>query len=297
MLKRYETDDFRMEKSSYEDLVQELDSVGGFVKTEALPSAGGRPINYYAIGNESEGAPTIIMDGSIHNAHEWKSAHGMLEMMRVLSSPDLYLMESELVRYLLTKYRFIVLPVVSPDSYAGSKSPNDNGVIINNNFDYKFENGDQETRGPYAFSENESCNIRDLVLGNNTALYINTHSYGDGKSVVLLMARKDLRSDVNYYIKSSLDDTTESYSYKERTLHSSINNNSSSYNWARSQVNDGGDRVAGVVMEPGSKLQLWQNKNVTVYSFFSLINYFDSKPDVPKAKQKNNRFFAYPYCI
>lgn len=278
MLSRYETNSANTEKTEYYAFLSELDTITGFEKHRLKDSAGGYPVYGYSIGDADK--PTIIIDGSIHNYHEWKSAHAAMELMRVLSDPSLWAAESELIYRLLDKYRFYFIPVVSPDTYVTGLRPNANGVALDYNFPHEKWSPETDgvnpgTGGTAPFSEPETQNIRDVVLNSNTFVYINLHTYGS--SSYLIMARSNVNQSASTSLHAAISETTTIYSdYNKPPFFTRANRGSSSYNWVGQQDGIYTDKMIGVVLEHGSSLPLPENKNIAIHSIFTFIYKVDA---------------------
>lgn len=284
---RYDSDIPDVTKQLYADFVLGVDAISGFTKHTLLSSAGGSPIYGYSIGDPSK--PCIVIDGSIHNPHEWKSAYGVKEFMRVISHPYLYTGEQNLITYLKDKYRFFFIPVVSPDTYINGTEVNVNGVWIDRNFDYNWEGTPPERRGPFPFSENESQNIRDVVLNENTAIYINNHTIGNYDDLILLRENKNI--EVNTIVRRLLSFAEEVYSDFNRPWNTTtMSPRSSSYNWVGEQDGALSSNIISTVFEPGFVLTMNQLLSISVWGMVCFIANVDELFD--RSKKKGNRFFS-----
>lgn len=288
---RYDSDIPDVAKQPYADLITSIDAVAGFTKHTLLPSAGGHPCYGYSIGDPVK--PCIMILGAIHNPHEWKSAYGVRELMRVISNPSLYSSEQTLVQYLKDKYRFYFIPVVSPDSYENSTTTNENGVWINRNFDYNWDITPIEERGPFPFSENETINIRDVFLNENSAILIDNHTVGNFND--LLMMRENAIAELTTVVTDLLLDAETIYNdYNKLSNFVGFNYNSSAYNWASSQDGSLSDKAIGQVFEPGYGLTMNQLLSISVWGMVHFIANVDAWFDGPKGK-RNKFFFDLSY--
>ncbi|KAI5638987.1 zinc carboxypeptidase domain-containing protein [Phthorimaea operculella] len=167
---------------------------------EPAKSFEGRPIKYLKISTtnfEDESKPIIFIDAGIH-AREWitipTATWAIHKLTENITEPDL-----------LERFDWIIMPVVNPDGYAFTFTPNNRfwrktrstdqhplsvmfpGVDGNRNFDF-FWNTVGISNNPssdiYAggapFSEIETRVVRDALHENlhRIALYITMHSYG-----------------------------------------------------------------------------------------------------------------------
>ncbi|KAI5638986.1 zinc carboxypeptidase domain-containing protein [Phthorimaea operculella] len=167
---------------------------------EPAKSFEGRPLKYLKISTtnfEDESKPIIFIDGGIH-AREWITPPAVTwaihKLTENVTEPDL-----------LERFDWILMPVVNPDGYDFTFTPNGRwwrktrstdqhplsalfpGVDGNRNFDF-FWNTVGTSNSPAAdnyagsapFSEIECRVIRDALHENlhRIALYITMHSYG-----------------------------------------------------------------------------------------------------------------------
>lgn len=291
---RYDSDTSDTSKEPYLTLLGGIDAIAGYEKHTLKPSAGGHDCFGYSIGDE--GKPCILVDGVIHNNHEWKSAYSTKELMRVIANPALYPTEQDLIEYLKNKYRFYFIPVVSPDSYVNGSGPNENGVRINNNFDYFWESQAALEKGPYPFSETEAQNIRDVVLSENTAMYINLHTVGNSND--LLMIRENRNADIAgipFALAENADLLYADYGKPSR-VSGPLVGSASSYNWAGEQEGALSEKVLATVYEPGFGLTIPQNASISVWGMIFFIanadDYLVNPPEDDELLQlRKNRFF------
>ncbi|XP_038217344.1 carboxypeptidase B-like [Zerene cesonia] len=161
----------------------------------------GRPMKYVRISTtnfEDPNKPIYILDAAMHS-REWVTPpvalytiHRLVEDLR---NED---------RDLLENVDWVILPVFNPDgwefshvqnrmwrrsrSFNATISPICYGADLNRNFDIFFGTFSVSSNpcsdiypGPFAFSEIESRNVRDMLYLylNRTQIYMNMHSYGN----------------------------------------------------------------------------------------------------------------------
>lgn len=157
----------------------------------------GRDMEVVKIGSKGNNKQAIFIDAGIH-AREWVSIPTALYILTNLIQG--YGKNADMTK-LVDKFDWYILPVINPDGYEfsrkgdrfwrknRSKSPRSNclGVDLNRNFGFHFGGPGTSTdpcseifRGPNAFSEKESQNLRDflLTLKGRFALYVSFHAYG-----------------------------------------------------------------------------------------------------------------------
>uniref|UniRef100_A0A0B6ZD93 Peptidase M14 domain-containing protein n=1 Tax=Arion vulgaris TaxID=1028688 RepID=A0A0B6ZD93_9EUPU len=167
----------------------------------------GRPTPYVKISSLNDKKPkgTIFIDGGIHG-REWISPALTVEIIHRLA----FNTENDTaVDTLLSMFNWLIVPLVNPDGYAHtftpglenrmwrksrstsySNDPNCFGVDLNRNFGYHWNNSPSHGgssnpcsgtfSGPRSFSEPESHNLRNILLGNNDTIkgYLSFHSFG-----------------------------------------------------------------------------------------------------------------------
>jgi carboxypeptidase T len=198
---------------TYTQLLEELDSMCSkypdLISCRAVidPNTltnGGRPIYWVRISdnpNVNENEPKALYT-SLHHAREPLSLMQNIYYMWYLL--ENYATDDE-VRYLVDNSELFFIPCVNPDGYVynNTNSPNGGGmwrknrrpnggtsfgVDLNRNYGYAFafnNSGSSGTttsdtyRGPSAFSEPESRNIKFFCENNDIKLSLNYHSYGN----------------------------------------------------------------------------------------------------------------------
>lgn len=292
---RYNSANASEDKQAYSDFVSECAALQSFTQHTLKPSAGGEPIYGYSLGNPDN--PKVVIDGSIHNPHEWKSAYSVLEFMKVLNDPSLFSVGESVINELKQRYYVFCIPVVSPDSYIHSSRGNANNVALDFNFDYNREYTisvaeEDGTPGAYPLSERETQNISDAVLSGKTQIYINTHTLGDNNPLYMVRRNKD--PIVDGVINAMRDDAVVAYAdYDKQVRKDGLNRASSSYNWAGYQRGYKDEFIAATVFEPSYGLTMQQNRSIAVYGYtYLILNIADA---LSKIVEKKNKFFFSDY--
>lgn len=170
---------------------------------EDLLSHNGNPIWWIKISdnpNEQEDEPQVLYTG-LHHAREGIGVQQMIYFM-------LHLLEnyesSEEIQTLVNSRELYFVPVINPDGYLYNEQTNPNGggmwrknrlnnggsfgVDINRNYGYKWgldDNGSSPNpgsdtyRGPSAFSEPETQNMKQFIEEHNFKIALNYHSYSN----------------------------------------------------------------------------------------------------------------------
>src|SRR5699024_10442763 len=124
--------------------------------------------------------PKIIMGASIHGGeglsvialyYFFKRMHESWKQNKTLS-------------YLRNNVIFSICPIRSPRDYDNKTYVNVNGVNINRNFPYRWEERDDDTKGTEPFSEVESRVQRDIIEANKDAIHhVDVHVRGGRQRV------------------------------------------------------------------------------------------------------------------
>lgn len=179
------------------------------------PSLGGKPIQALHLhANNGGDKDTIMFVGGVHGNEEGSSdillefAGGLLlayqtgQGIQYGDRPGRTFQAAE-IKSILDEHDIVLLPLVNPDGHVlsqtmipptGAGRLNARGVDINRNFGVMFESdnfhpqallavgtqpGQEQFRGTKAFTEPETCNVRDL-LGQfaDTAWFMDLHASG-----------------------------------------------------------------------------------------------------------------------
>lgn len=234
---------------SYQPLLDYLNGIEGYDKHRLKDSYSGLEINGYSIGDLNK--PTIFIDGQIHSNHEWGTSHHVAEFMKIIKNPPpIY---RRMIDRLKTKYSFYFIPCVNPDGYNRGRnqgSHNDNGVHIDRNFDYRWEQySDVDRKGDFPFSETEAQNIRDVVLEVKPVAYLNLHTWGGGDGTYVRQPQNNayelIMSDYIHSIHLTNLDISKNYTV--------ANGGPSSYNWVGEQDGLTGRKIISSVLETGNQ--------------------------------------------
>ncbi len=147
-------------------------------------------------GNPRSGRPIVLINGGQH-AREW--VNHMTTMFVADQMLERYAAGDARIVSILQRAEVVVVPVVNPDGYEFSWTPNNRlwrknrrpnpagsfGVDLNRNWGYEWggegSSGTQNNdtyRGPSAFSEPETQALRDFVIANpRIAAHIDFHSF------------------------------------------------------------------------------------------------------------------------
>lgn len=196
---------------TYNEIIAHLDNMytlhPNLIKQKAaLPyvTHENRPVYWLKISDNptvDENEPEILYDG-VHHAREPASVAQLIMFMYYLL--ENYATDPE-VQYLVNNSEMYFIPLVNPDGYVYNQTTNPNGggmwrknrrnngdgtwgVDLNRNYGYNWgydnvgssPNTNSSTyRGPSAFSEPETQNLRDFCNQHQFRLCLNYHTYGN----------------------------------------------------------------------------------------------------------------------
>lgn len=197
---------------TYQEMLDNLDSMASkypnLINTRQIIDPNNlthenRPIYWVRISdnpNTDESEPEVLYT-SLHHAREPVSlSQQIMYMWHLLENYD----TDPAIQYLLDNTELYFVPCLNPDGYIYNEVNNPNGggmwrknrrnnggsygVDLNRNYGYAWAfnnsgssgNPSSDTyRGPSAFSEPETQNIRDFATAHNFQLALNYHSYGN----------------------------------------------------------------------------------------------------------------------
>lgn len=181
---------FTLTKQPYEDMLADVLDIPDWTPELLGQSVQGRDVYGFSLGDPSK--PVMWIEGNIHGLHEWRTCYWVAQFMRYISNPDgLPDSSAQWIEYLKGKYSFYFIPSVNPDGYENNTYANANGVNLNRNFDYMWENGSPTPgtvhyRGPTPFSEPEAQYVRDKFIELEPVAAVDTHSWGGGNGVAIV---------------------------------------------------------------------------------------------------------------
>ena len=265
----------RYDHETYDEYITQVKAIQGYTEHRLKDSYNGLPIYGFSIGDTSK--PMIIIDGAIHNAHEWRSAYWIMHLMEIIANPALSPSHSQLLTKLITRYQFYFVPVVSPDSFKSTGvSFNGNNVDVTQNFDYKWDQTPATYKGSAPFSEPESQNVRDLILNNKPLAYINNHGWG-WDTYHDFMIRKNVNSKYTFLgdkiHKSALISSVNTLDTDSRF--DPLLDVSTAYSWAGLQDGARG-KVISNVFEVGGLRSAVEQSAIGVTGLLTILVYIDN---------------------
>src|SRR5699024_3933472 len=124
--------------------------------------------------------PKIIMGASIHGGEGLSVISLYYLMKRICEGWE----SDKTLEKLRHNFIFSICPIRSPQDYDDKTYVNSNGVNINRNFPYRWEERNDSTKGSEPFSEIESQVQRDIIEANDDAIHhIDIHVRGGRQQV------------------------------------------------------------------------------------------------------------------
>ena len=193
----YYDDNHELVYGLFDDL---MDQAPGYItKTELGKTDIGTPVYEYFFDPQrapERGAkgfykpyPKILIGASIHGGENLGVVTLYYLMERIVNGWK----DDEALEYLRHNVRFAICPLRSPDDFDRKSYANHNGVNINRNFSWGWEERNDPTKGPYPFSEVEARIQRDWLHSHDDAIHhIDVHVRG-GRQTVADDAMIDIR--------------------------------------------------------------------------------------------------------
>ena len=199
---------------NYTDYISEIDAIASDHSDYVAVASPGNdatntyPVKYYTLvppGDRNymrKPIPTVIIIGGIHGG---ESAGAYAVRTLFLDLCENYL-KDERLNYLHNNVMFVIFPVANPYGFGGTYK-NGNGVNLNRNFEYGWDDATYESDnklygGATAFSEPETQYIKSVIDNNKNVLCVlDIHSNNDAalnsqwKYVNWLSMCTDIQSD------------------------------------------------------------------------------------------------------
>lgn len=258
---------FSFTKESYTSLVARYLALPNWTAELLGQSHLGSDIYGFSLGDS--GKPAMYVEGNIHGYHEWRTSWWVSEFMRLLDDPStLDAATCAAILYLKEKYQFYFIPSVNPDGYINNTYGNGAGVSISENFDYNWTSGihtppSPEYRGPAAWSEPESCIVRDKILEIAPASVLCCHTWSSTSAGY--MTRYPQQTGDQAGIVDMFANVHTALGYDPAAVESRLSDKlltGSAYNWASTQIGSLGRPIIGQVWESGGGLSVEDQSRV-----------------------------------
>ena len=160
-------------KPTYDSLDNDLDTLVSnyptlFTKKNEGVASNGDPIYSYNFGSSDK--PWVIFVSGVHGTEE----HAFIPEVRFMEKLGEWYATDEIVQNVFENYYIKFIPLVNPYGIKNYTRYNANGVDINRNYDYEWDNFYSSYKGSSAFSEAESQVLRDIILNNiDDIIFIN----------------------------------------------------------------------------------------------------------------------------
>jgi len=168
-------------KLSYEEFMGEMERLSGEVPSVRLIEEGeasdGNPILSLNVGEE--GQPSFLFTGCIHG-WEWEAPYGLLRLAELLGN------DPSLEGLPPGGYFVKIVPILNPYGYERNVRQNANGVDLNRNFDFGWEEyesledvsvpWDFDYKGPSPASEPETRTIQGIFKRHSFVATVDFHT-------------------------------------------------------------------------------------------------------------------------
>lgn len=120
-----------------------------------------------------EEAPLMLITSGVHG-YEKAAVYGVYEFVKQMLEKPLNSLAMESI---LSNFSFKIIPIVNPGGYNDNDRNNRNGVNINRNFSYQWEDAPDKEKGIAPYSENETRIIGQWLKENRHAYaYLDFHN-------------------------------------------------------------------------------------------------------------------------
>lgn len=237
---------FEFEKQSYNEYIQDTIDLVGLEGWElqdlGVCSDGENHIYGLSLGDPNK--PTIFLNQT-HGLQEWRTFYWIRGFAKELINPTKKIHESMMAE-LRRKFHFFLIPGLNVYGYINNTRGNANGVDLNRNFDYMWDDFDIEdpdnwgTKGEAPFSEIESRIVRDKVLQYKPVMFLDFHTWGAFDGATNHITPPD---EKHFYWFGRDVVSSIKLSYPWRRIHYGVSyERPVSANWASTIVSDRGFR-------------------------------------------------------
>jgi len=173
-------------KPEYDDLAQWFDELaeGSEGRLAKAFEGGDTKENYihsYTIG--AKGQPLVVLAGALRGTN-WLGSTALLRLAEILlDNPE----HDPKIDWLLARLRVKIIPVLNPHGYRENADPDENGVALDRNFDYHWQEfADARARGPQPFSEAGAAVVQNCIEKEKAAAFleIGVDDYDAGYRIV-----------------------------------------------------------------------------------------------------------------
>ncbi|HPD17290.1 MAG TPA: M14 family zinc carboxypeptidase [Planctomycetota bacterium] len=160
-------------KPEYDDVLKWFDDLAEKHKdklAKAFEGGAGKKEDFiysYTLG--AKDGPLIVLAGALRGTH-WLGSAALLRLAEVLlDNPE----NDPKIDWLLERTRIRILPILNVHGYRHNQDPNENGVDLDRNFAYQWdEYADKKARGREAFCEEGSVVVRNTVEKEKAAAFL-----------------------------------------------------------------------------------------------------------------------------
>lgn len=233
----YDDDNHELVYGLFDDL---MDQAPGYItKTELGKTDIGTPVYEYFFDPQRApeiGAtgfykpyPKILIGAAVHGGENLGVIALYYLMERIVNGWK----DDKALEYLRHNVRLAICPLRSPDDFDRKSYVNHNGVNINRNFSWGWEERNDPTKGPYPFSEVEARIQRDWLHSHDDAIHhIDVHVRG-GRQTVTDDSMIDIRYEGDHDVQPA-ENLVMKLSRRWQKRYSQLPNHPLGYIWARS---------------------------------------------------------------
>lgn len=217
-------------------------------------SSNGDMIYGLSVGDLSK--PMILIDGTMHGSHEWRTAHWAKEFIERMAKP-LNDKNKLIINELKNHVCIMVIPCLNTYGYLSGTYTNANGVNLNRNWpvgwnDYPIQEvGHSQFKGTEPFSEPESQILKNIVETHRVIGYVNCHTWGGYTGAVFETSSNGkehhtLFRDIFHSLKLSTGHKDIQIRTREKVSTPWVTE------WMNTVDNKSGENIIGVIFETGS---------------------------------------------
>lgn len=256
---------FDFTKGTYDEFVGTLPPPGWTLHDLGESTYTGR--NVYGISyGDLVNKPVIYIEGAIHGNHEWRTAHWVKGFAELLTSNSA-IPSRTLIRELLSKFSFYLIPCLNPYGYEYTHYANGNDVNLNRNFGYFWDeyddSGDPFPKGSAPFSEPESLIVKNVIEQYKPVAFVDTHTWGSNNGGTSHRSHSSTRFNVSIErLVENIDFFTRPRTSADKWTIQGPLFRPTAADWAGSVTNKNGTKIFSQICEVGSGLSEFEQSTL-----------------------------------
>lgn len=227
---------------------------------------------YKYVFDFSNSEKCIILGANLHgNGVDGDPQTGAITLYNIMKSICDDWTENECLAVLKYSFKFVVMPVQNPWGFDNNNRRNSRNVDLNRNFDFKWNENTDPTKGSSAFSEVESRYIRDVLNQyKDTAIaYYDYHTMANRTTPFRYISVHSETSECVDVANEVSDYVSKKNSFTKQVDNNSFISTSSGFNYATNVVGIPSCNPEFVVYPTNSELPHHGAKLMTLqYEFF-----------------------------